>query len=96
MRLTPPLTVVVAKATLVEELLVDSETLGASSRLEEKRSEIRPSCATSVEDLVSINLLHSMEKRNQNVFQIYRIELIKCLNTLYFGGFCPASFLKQS
>ncbi|KAI3759488.1 hypothetical protein L6452_07352 [Arctium lappa] len=46
----------------------DSEILGASSRLEEKRSEIRPSCATSVEDVVSINLLHLMEVLNAMKF----------------------------
>ncbi|KAI3666956.1 hypothetical protein L6452_41997 [Arctium lappa] len=66
MHLTPPL--MVAVAALVEELLVDSDILSAPTRLEEKRSEIRSSCATSVEDLVSTNLLHSTDVLNAMKF----------------------------
>ncbi|KAI3770029.1 hypothetical protein L6452_01149 [Arctium lappa] len=68
MHLTPPLMVAVAEAALVEEFLVDSDILSAPTRLEEKRSEIRSSCATSVEDLVSTNLLHSTDVLNAMKF----------------------------
>ncbi|KAI3681635.1 hypothetical protein L6452_36437 [Arctium lappa] len=70
MRLTPSLTMVVVAAALVEELFVDSDILGAMAAI--GREIIEDSfilCATSAaEDLVFINLLHSMEVLNAMKF----------------------------